>query len=191
VDLLELLQRIETRRREAARPIVVGISGYCGSGKSTLTREVITRLPGAVRVRGDDFLDPERSHQRSSDWDGVERLRLVAEVLAPARDGRSSMFRRYDWSRGELSVPEPLPDAEIFIVDLIGLFHPDALPSIDLAIWCDVDLETSTQRGMTRDAEMGRNHVALWSEVWVPNELDFEDEFAPRARADIIYLPSG
>ena len=190
VDLPELLQRIETRRREAARPIVVGISGYCGSGKSTLARDVVTHLPGAVRIRGDDFLDPQRSHQRSSDWDGVERLRLVSEVMAPVRVGRSSMFRRYDWSRRELSVPELLPDADVFIVDLIGLFHPEALPSIDLTIWCDVDLETATVRGMTRDAQMGRNHVALWRDVWVPNEIGFENEFAPRAQADVVYNPS-
>ena len=110
--------------------------------------------------------------------------------MAPVRVGRSSTFRRYDWSRRELGVPEPLPDADVFIVDLIGLFHPEALSSIDLAIWCDVELETATVRGMTRDAELGRNHVDLWRDVWVPNELDFENVFAPRSQADVVYNPS-
>ena len=190
VELLELIQRIETRRHEAARPIVVGVSGYGGSGKSTLTRQLVARLPGAVRIRGDDFLDPTRSHKRSSDWDGVERLRLVSEVLTPVREGRTSMFRPYDWSRGELGVAEQLPYAEVLIVDLIGLFHPDALPSIDLAIWCDLDLETSAQRGIDRDAGMGRIHDRLWRDVWLPNERDFEDQFAPRTRADVVYPTS-
>ena len=190
VELLELIQRIETRRHEAARPIVVGVSGYGGSGKSTLTRQLVARLPGAVRIRGDDFLDPTRSHKRSSDWDGVERLRLVSEVLTPVREGRTSMFRPYDWSRGELGVAEQLPYAEVLIVDLIGLFHPDALPSIDLSIWCDLDLETSAQRGIDRDAGMGRIHDGLWRDVWLPNERDFEDQFAPRTRADVVYPTS-
>ena len=83
------------------------------------------------------------------------------------------MFRRYDWSSRKLGVPERLPHAEVLVVDLIGLFHPDALPSLDLAIWCDVGLETSAQRGMDRDAGMGRNHDALWLDVWLPNERDF------------------
>lgn len=191
VELPELTQRIKTRRQEAARPIVVGVSGYCGSGKSTLTRQLVTQLPGAVRIRGDDFLEPARSHQRSADWDGVERLRLVSEVLAPVRDGRASIFRRYDWSSRKLGVPERLPYAEILVVDLIGLFHPDALPSIDLAIWCDVDLETSARRGINRDAGMGRNHETLWHDVWLPNERDFEDQFAPRTRAGVVYPTSG
>lgn len=182
-----LITRIETRRQAAQRPIVVGVSGYCGSGKSTLARQVVAGLPGTVRMRGDDFLDPSRSHKRSSDWDGVERSRLVSEVLAPVREGRASTFRRYDWNHRELGVPEPLPYADVLMVDLIGLFHPDALSAIDLTIWCDVDLETSAQRGMARDAQLGRDHDALWRDVWVPNEQDFEARFDPRARADLLY----
>ena len=190
VELSELISVIELRRQAAQRPIVVGVSGYGGSGKSTLARQIVDRLTGAVRMRGDDFLDPARSHKRSSDWDGVERARLVSEVLEPVREGRAGTFRRYDWSRRELGLPEPLPFAEVLTVDLIGLFHPDALSAIDLAIWCDVDLELSTQRGMARDAELGRDDGALWREVWVPNERDFEEQFAPRARADILYSAS-
>jgi uridine kinase len=190
VELSDLISVIEARRHAAQRPIVVGVSGYGGSGKSTLARQIVERLTGAVRMRGDDFLDPSRSHRRSSDWDGVERSRLVSEVLEPVREGRPGTFRRYDWSRRELGAPEPVPLAEVLTVDLIGLFHPDALSAIDLAIWCDVDLEMSTQRGIARDAELGRDTGTLWREVWVPNERDFEERFSPRARADILYEAS-
>lgn len=182
-----LIRRIETQRQAAGRPIIVGVSGYGGSGKSTLARRIAAQLPSAVRMRGDDFLDPARSHKRSVDWDGVERSRLVSEVLTPVREGRTSTFRRFDWSRMELGAPELVPAAEVLVVDLIGLFHPDALPAIDLTIWCDVDLETSAQRGMARDARLGRDHETLWREVWVPNERDFQERFSPRARADILY----
>ncbi|WP_370688328.1 uridine kinase [Cryobacterium sp. SO1] len=190
VELDELIDRIEVQRRRTGRPIVVGVSGYCGSGKSTLTRQIVDALPGAVRMRGDDFLDPSRSHRRSSDWDGVERSRLVSEVLAPLREGRPSMFRRYDWTRRGLGEPESLPDAQVLAVDLIGLFHPEALPTIDLAIWCDVDLQTAARRGLARDAKLGRNHEGLWRDVWIPNERDFQDQFSPRAHADVLYPTS-
>ena len=142
-------------------------------------------------MRGDDFLDPSRSHKRSSDWDGVERGRLVSEVLTPVQEGRPGTLRRFDWSRMELGVPELVPAAEVLVIDLIGLFHPDALPAIDLTIWCDVDLDKSAQRGMARDERLGRDHDTLWREVWVPNERDFQERFAPRARADILYLECG
>jgi uridine kinase len=80
-----LIEHISGERRIASHPLVVGVSGFGGSGKSTLARGLVEALPGAVRMRGDDFLDPARSHKRSADWDGVERKRLVSEVLTPVR----------------------------------------------------------------------------------------------------------
>jgi uridine kinase len=186
MDATELARHVAVLRAAADRPLVVGVSGYGGSGKSTLARSLAGALPGAVRLRGDDFLDPSRSHRRSPDWDGVYRLRLVEEVLDPFRSGRGGAFRRYDWSRHQLGLPEPLPETDVLVVDLIGLLHPEARPWIDLAVWCDVDLETASARGMARDARLGRDHVALWHDVWIPNERDFDARFAPRAAADVL-----
>ncbi len=186
-DVDRLIGLIEKKRDECARPVVVGVSGYAGSGKSTFVRSIVERRPTMVRLRGDDFLDPSRSHQRSPDWDGVERERLVWEVLAPFREQRAGTFRRFEWSRRTLSEPEPIPEAEVLIVDLIGLFHPEALPSLDLTIWVDVSLEVAQNQGMQRDRALGRDHDHLWRDVWVPNEIDFERTFAPRAHADVLY----
>lgn len=72
-------------------------------------REIVEGDSAVARMRGDDFLDPSRSHCRSGDWDGVDRRRLVNEVLAPFREEREGSFRRYDWSRRELGEPEPVP----------------------------------------------------------------------------------
>lgn len=186
MDPDELAAAVEQRRADAARPITVGVSGFCGAGKSTLTRSLVGRVTGAVRIRGDDFLDPDRSHRRSTDWEGVDRERLVTEVLLPFRGGRAGSFRRFDWSAGRLGEPEPIPTARILVVDLIGLFHPEALQFIDLAVWCDVDLATAARRGMARDASLGRRHDDLWRDVWMPNDADFTARFAPRVAADVV-----
>jgi uridine kinase len=168
------------------RRVTVGVSGFGGSGKSTLARELVARIPQAARIRGDDFLDPVRSHQRSDDWDGMERVRLRREVLDPFRAGEPSHFRRYDWSAGRLGDPEPLPTAPVLIVDAIGLLHPELDGALDLTVWMDVDLATATSRGTRRDRAQGSDHEALWNDVWVPNELDFAARFDPRARADYL-----
>jgi hypothetical protein len=109
----------------------------------------------------------------------------VGEVLAPFREGRPSTFRRFDWNARALGDPEPIPVAEVMVVDLIGLFHPESMGHLDLTIWCDVDLGTAQARGMQRDAALGRDHSRLWNEVWVPNERDFNVRFLPRERAEI------
>jgi uridine kinase len=185
VDLASLNAAIDQSLISRGHPVVIGISGYGGSGKSTLARALVEQRPGAVRLRGDDFLDPVRSHRRSPDWDGVERARLVDEVLRPFREQRPSTFRRFDWGVGALADPEPVPAGDVLVLDLIGLFHPDALSVLDLKVWCDVDLMTATRQGMARDAALGRDHAALWENVWVPNEKDFEVRFDPRSAADL------
>lgn len=187
MDLPALANLICTARRQVGHPITVGVSGFGGSGKSTLARSLTSRLEGSIRMRGDDFLDPTRSHRRSSDWDGVDRLRLASDVLAPFREQKDSRFQRFDWSARELGPLERVPTGEVMIVDLIGLFHPETTEALDLRIWCDVDLETATDRGIARDALLGRDHVALWHDVWVPNERDFMDNFSPRNTADALF----
>lgn len=61
----------------AGHPVVVGVSGFGGSGTSSLAARLAKVLPGAVQVRGDDLLDPARSHRRSSEWSGVECVPVV------------------------------------------------------------------------------------------------------------------
>lgn len=187
-DIASLTARIERKRQLLGRPAVVGVSGFAGSGKSTLVRALVESEPSMVRMRGDEFLDPSRSHHRSSDWDGVERTRLVDEVLVPFRERRGGMFRRYDWSRRTLGEPEPVPTGDVLLVDLIGLLHPEALPFLDLSVWVDVPLAKAQERGMRRDEALRRDFSRLWNEVWMPNELDFERNYSPRERADVLYI---
>lgn len=178
------------RRRSAGRErYVVGISGFGGSGKSTLTRALLQLIPGAVRVRGDDFLDPPRVFERSDDWAGVDRLRLREEVLEPYRRGEAVVFRRYDWAAGRLGEAEALREARILLVDLIGLLHPELDGCLDLTVWVDTDLETATRRGKARDRDLGNDHDRVWDEVWAPNERDFDRRFHPRETAELRYSP--
>lgn len=82
--------------------------------------------------------------------------------------------------------PEPLPVGEVLIVDVIGLFHPSSIDVLDLTVWCDLDLYAAQDRGMRRDAQLGRDHTRLWREVWTPNEMDFDANFAPRSQAAVL-----
>ncbi|WIB13665.1 hypothetical protein [Curtobacterium sp. MCPF17_052] len=117
----------------------------------------------------------------------MERLRLAAEVLEPHRAGRASTFRRFDWSSRALGTPEPLPATDLLVVDLIGLFHPEVRGALGLTVWCDVDLDEAARRGIARDHELGRSHDDLWRDVWIPNDRDFTERFAPRESADVRY----
>jgi uridine kinase len=183
-DVQDVVDAIEQRRTELGR-VAVGVSGFAGAGKSVLARRVVDSVHGAVRVRGDDFLDPARVHRRSRDWDGVDRERLRSEVLEPFRAGRDVEVRRLDWSTGRLGDPTPLPRASVLVIDAIGIFHPDLLPRFDLTVWVDADLQVAQQRGMARDRAADMDHDRLWTDVWTPNDRDFEHAFDPANQADL------
>jgi uridine kinase len=185
----EVVELIRLRSSASSR-LAVGISGYGGSGKSTLARALVGSVWGSIRMRGDDFLDPARSHQRSQDWGGMDRVRLRQEVLDPFRLGRAVRFRRFNWSTRALGPSERLPDARVLIVDAVGLFHPELNGTLDVKIWVDLDLETATERGKARDRALGRSHDRLWDDVWVPNDRDFAVRFAPAQAADLLYIES-
>jgi uridine kinase len=186
-DLADIVTAVEQRRAELGR-VVVAVSGYAGAGKSVLSRGLVDALDNAVRVRGDDFLDPLQVHRRSSDWDGVDRRRIRSEVLEPYRAGRLVAVRTLDWATGLLGKPTPLPHASVLVLDAIGIFHPDLLPWFDLTVWVDVDLEVAQSRGMARDRAAGLDHDDLWSHVWTPNDREFEQTFFPADQADLRYV---
>ena len=186
-DLAAVVAAIEGRRAELAR-VAVGVSGYAGAGKSVLARRVVEIVDDAVRVRGDDFLVPDRIRRRSPDWDGVDRARLRAEVLEPFKAGLPVAVRPLDWATGRLGPPAPLPRASVLVVDLIGLLHPDLLPWLDLTVWVDVEPRVALERGMARDREAGLDHDTLWTDVWSPNDREFEQVFLPADHADLRYV---
>jgi uridine kinase len=185
-DLVRAAEGLRSRMPRA----VVGISGFGGAGKSTLARRLVEAVPGAVRLRGDDFIVPSRAAERSSDWAMVDRLRLRDEVLVPYRAGSPGRFRRYDWSTSKLLPSEPLSDAGILVLDAVGILHPDLDEVLDLRVWIDVDLDVATARGKARDRRAGNDHDRLWDDVWVPNDRDFGAAFRPWERADLRYVES-
>jgi uridine kinase len=183
-DVVEAIERL----REIRPRLIVAITGFGGAGKSTLSRALVENVPGSVRLRGDDFLDPDRSHRRSPDWDGVERERMRSEVLEPFRRGDPASFRPYDWDARQLGPVTVLPPASVLLVDAIGVIHPVLDGCFDLIVWVDVDLARAGRQGRRRDRRNGHDHDRLWNEVWTPNDRDFAAGFSPRERADLLFV---
>jgi uridine kinase len=185
-DVSDIVAEIERIRAELGR-VCVGVSGHAGAGKSVLAHKIVDATDDAARLRGDDFLDPIRAHQRSRDWDALERDRLRSEVLEPFRAGRAIEVRSLDWDTRQLGAPTPLPQASVLVIDAIGILRPELLPWFDLTVWVDADLGQSQSRGMARDRAAGHDHDQLWTDVWTPNDQAFEQMFSPRTHADLVF----
>lgn len=166
--------------------VVVGISGFGGSGKSTLAAALADALK-APTVSTDEFAT-EEVMQPSDDWNGIDRARLVHQILLPLRQGarRIAYDSSGDWEAWTTERKTLELAGDHFIVEGVGLFHPDVLPLLDLTVWIEIDPGESTRRGLARDAQAGQDDRSLWNDVWAPNDLRFAEVFDPQAQADVV-----
>ena len=120
-------------RRLPGSSVIIGVSGYGGSGKTTLAHALAERLSAPV-ISIDEF-GTSAVFRRSDDWQGFDRERLVRQVLAPlARGVRELSYDSCDdWDSWE-TVPTHLVMERFLILEGVGLFHPDVVPYLDYRI---------------------------------------------------------
>lgn len=169
------------------RPVLVGIDGQGGAGKSTFARAVVGELGDAAVVEGDDFyrdlpdderaaLDPAAGVEQYFDWQ-----RLRREVLEPVRRGDAVLrYQRYDWVRATMGdwVEQPMPDVVVVVVEGVYTLRPQLRDLIDVAVW----VETSEETRLRRQVERGENDD-VWIRRWVAAEDHYVATRDPRSAA--------
>ncbi len=171
--------------------IVIAISGFGGSGKTTFSKKLANQLPEAIVINVDDFVENRGQGDGWSggfDWDRLEK------VLKDIKSGKESHYQRYDWKADALS-PEwiDIKANSTVILDGVRIFQPRFMPYFDLSIWMNTDLETSTLRGIERDRLKWGNidpeglekHLENWHTTWKPKETEFLNLFHPDELATI------
>ncbi len=190
IKLDELVARIETLVTEKTT-VVVALSGFGGSGKSSIARKLTERLADALVVPLDAFIT-NRLLERSNDWTGFDWERLERQVLRPIKAGaREIEFEAFDWPSCSPGKRAKFPVTKVVIVEGVGLIRDRFADYFDLTVWIDVPIEVATERGRRRDVEdYGVDHDRSWRDIWEPNERDYFEKFQPAANADVILLES-
>ncbi len=148
------------------RPIIVGIVGGSGAGKTWLSRQIAKAFPTeATEVSLDDFYF-DRSHlspdQRSLvNYDDPEAIEwgLLKKFLEDFRGGRPTHVPRYDFASHCRNAQRlECPPTPLLIVEGLWLLtQPNVRELFDLSIYQECPAQVRLERRLARDVlERGR-----------------------------------
>lgn len=184
-------QFMQAIKKQASRKegVVVAISGFGGSGKTTLAQRLANELEGVNVISMDDFI-VDRLSVRSEDWEGFDYKRLMKEVLEPIRNNASTIrYHQYDWDQNKLGKLVTVKLSKYVILEGLGILQGDLMKFFNITAWIDVPLQEAIKRGMERDKQTGTENKSSWEEIWQPNDKDFFQKHHPKEHADFIIRP--
>jgi uridine kinase len=149
------------------KPLIIGIAGGTGSGKSTVARKVAEALPdaSAAFIEMDayyrNFAHLPMDERRRLNWDHPEMfdLELLIEHLEQLARGESIDRPVYDFVTHTRSAQTvPIAAADVVVVDGILLFAEERLRAVcEVKVYVDTDADIRLIRRIRRDSvERGR-----------------------------------
>jgi uridine kinase len=182
-------------------PLVIGIAGGTGSGKTTLAARLIRELSSDVAVLEHDWYYRDRSgvptnERESINYDEPQALdnALLAEHLAELRAGRAVECPQYDFAtHTRKAATRRVEAARIVAVEGILLFAiPELCAAFDLRIFVDTDDDIRLMRRITRDlVERKRDIASIQQQYYDTVRPMHVQHVAPSKREAHLVVPEG
>jgi len=183
-------------------PLILGIAGGSGSGKSTIARSILAALPAGTGVlleqdhyyRSQGHLPYEEREQVNYDHPDALELDLLMEHIDALRTGRSIVRPTYDFGLHDRApVGEPLAPAPVLVVEGILVLADERLRArLHVKVFVDTDADIRLMRRIRRDLEhRGRTFAQVrkqYYETVRPMHLAFVE---PTKRFADIIVPEG
>ena len=193
---------VMTQPAKSRRPIIVGVAGGTGSGKTTIVREILKGLdPDNVLVIQHDSYYRDRSHlpieeRANINYDHPDALEssLLVEHLKQLLAGKEAEIPIYDFVT-HTRKPERrrVKPCRVIVVEGILILADPALRELfDIKVFVDTDADIRFIRRLERDiAERGRTResvVAQYMQTVRPMHLEFVE---PSKRYADVIVPEG
>ncbi|MEZ4458282.1 MAG: uridine kinase [bacterium] len=183
------------------QPIIVGVAGGTGSGKTTLAQKIQQGVgERSCLIQHDwyyrDLRDIEAEERSGINFDHPDSLDngLLVEQLRQLKEGRAIAAPQYDFSRhlrSEKTIPiQPVP---VVVVEGILVFAlKDLREMFDIKIYVDTDADIRILRRIRRDMrDRGRDFESIrhqYYETVRPMHLEFVE---PSKRWADLIVPEG
>ncbi len=184
------------------RPVVIGIAGGSGSGKTTVAHRVQERFPqNTVEIIHHDcyyFDRPELedSERAAINYDHPNAFEtgLLIEHIDRLRDGQSIERPNYDYrTHRRCAASETVHPADILFIEGILVLESAALrDTMDIRLFVDVDADERFIRRMARDiSQRGRDLESVVHQYRTTVRPMHQQFVEPSKRYAQIIIPEG
>ena len=184
------------------KPIVIGVAGGTGSGKTTVAHRIldrvgaenITYIPHDAYYKDLSHLSYEERSQVNFDHPDSLETSLMVEHLKRLRRGEAVDIPVYNFkSHTRTSKTEHIIPAPIIIVEGILIFaEPDLLALFDVKLYVDTDADIRLIRRLRHDVERGGRTVDSVIEQYMRTVRPMHMEFVePSKRYADVIIPEG
>lgn len=181
--------------------IVIGIAGGTGSGKTTITREIVEHFGADVTViyhdnyyKAHHELSYEERTQLNYDHPDAFDTDLLVRDLKALRSGEAIECPIYDYTIHDRSTQTlTVRPARVIIVEGILIFHaPELRDQMDIKLFVDADADVRILRRIQRDVkERGRSLDSVISQYLTTVKPMHEAFVEPSKRYANIIIPEG
>ena len=184
------------------RPVLIGIAGGTGSGKTTIAQTIFDRV-GPSRI---EWISHDSYYRDFSHLPPVERARinfdhpnaletpLLVDHLDELVEGRSIRIPVYDFAthtRAE-ETQEVHPKKVIIVEGILVLAEPDIRRRIDIKLFVDTPPDIRFLRRLRRDLEKRGRSVESVIDQYLTTVRPMHEEFVePSKRYADLIIPEG
>ena len=180
--------------------MVIGIAGGSGSGKTTITLELVKQLGPQVTVithdnyyRAHHEMTYEERSPLNYDHPDAYETELLTEHLAALRRGESVEVPTYDFSihdRADATMTIH-PSRVIIVEGILLFFHPELRELMDIKVYVDCDADVRILRRIVRDVkERGRSLDSVIKQYLATVKPMHEAFVEPSKRFADIIIPT-
>ena len=184
------------------KPVIIGVAGGTGSGKTTVVREIVSRLgpDDVVVVQHDSYyrdrsgMSPAERARVNYDHPDALETSLLVEHVGALLEGESVEVPVYDFSTHTRTAETvPLAPRKVVIVEgILVLAEPELQALMAIRVFVDTDPDIRMIRRLRRDMrDRGRtleSVVEQYLETVRPMHLEFVE---PSKRHAHIIVPEG
>lgn len=164
---------------------LVAIDGACGSGKTTLAKQLQARYGGHVLQMDHFFLRPEqRTPARFAEPGGnVDYERFLAEVLTPLQADEPFYYRPFDCKTGQMGEGIEVLPGPLYIIEGSYSLHPTLVSAYHLNVFLTVDPAEQLRRLALRD---GGRLLQRFRDEWIPMEQRYFTHYEIAKQCDFV-----